>query len=210
VPDARPRPDTSVNQPDADLNEPDADLGKPDADSNQADADTSQPDATPGITTDHINLNGPLHTGVDFAGTWRADASNAVCNGVMRNITDPIFGTVDDPLFQNYAYAGGANNMTCTVGGGMLQDGDYTITLLFAEAFCNGPGTRVFDVALEGQTVLTDFDVNVVTGCVISNAAAAPVSRVFTNVAVSDGTLNVSLISVTGGPVISAIALQLE
>ncbi len=40
-----------------------------------------------------------------------------------------------------------------------LQPGQYLVRLHFAELNKNGPGLRLFDVRLEGQTVLSSFDV---------------------------------------------------
>ncbi|MCA9137633.1 MAG: right-handed parallel beta-helix repeat-containing protein, partial [Planctomycetales bacterium] len=40
-----------------------------------------------------------------------------------------------------------------------LLDGNYTIRLIFVEPFANAANQRKFDVALQGQTVLTNYDV---------------------------------------------------
>lgn len=39
-----------------------------------------------------------------------------------------------------------------------LPEGEYLVTLHFAELFTHGPGLTVFDISIEGQTVLNNFD----------------------------------------------------
>ncbi|OWW27408.1 hypothetical protein B4Q04_07075 [Zobellia sp. OII3] len=71
-----------------------------------------------------------------------------------------------------------------------LENGTYEVTLHFAEIYwgatsggSGGVGKRVFDVSLEGNTVLDDFDINLVSG------PETPVVRTF-EVVVQDGVLN--------------------
>ncbi|SIS82960.1 PKD repeat-containing protein [Zobellia uliginosa] len=71
-----------------------------------------------------------------------------------------------------------------------LENGTYEVTLHFAEIYwgatsggSGGIGKRVFDVSLEGSTVLDDFDINLVSG------PESPVVRTF-EVVVQDGVLN--------------------
>ncbi len=40
-----------------------------------------------------------------------------------------------------------------------LADGQYNIRLIFLEPTANGPNQRKFDIALQGQTVLSNFDI---------------------------------------------------
>ena len=40
-----------------------------------------------------------------------------------------------------------------------MFDGRYTVELQFADTYNNAPGQRIFDVAIEGTTVLDDFDI---------------------------------------------------
>jgi glucose/arabinose dehydrogenase/PKD repeat protein len=80
--------------------------------------------------------------------------------------------------------------------------GRYLVTLLFAETWGGAAsvGARVFDVLLEGQTVLPRLDVYAQAGF------ATPLSKTFT-VDVSDGTLNVGFRHVTENPTVSGIAV---
>jgi hypothetical protein len=63
-------------------------------------------------------------------------------------------------------------------------NGTYTVTLYFAEIYFNAPGQRVFNVSIEGQTVLQNFDIWAVAG------QFAAVQRTFV-VTVTDGVLNI-------------------
>ena len=74
-----------------------------------------------------------------------------------------------------------------------LADGQYNVTLHFAEIYWGatgggpgGPGLRVFDVIIEGITVLDDFDINVEAG-----VPETLLTRTFP-VTMTDGVLNMS------------------
>jgi hypothetical protein len=67
-----------------------------------------------------------------------------------------------------------------------LPNGDYLVTLHFAETYWNSVGARVFDVALQGQVVLDDLDVFAQAG-----GKAIPWAQTF-SVTVSDEHITVS------------------
>ena len=74
-----------------------------------------------------------------------------------------------------------------------LANGEYRITLHFAEIYWGATGggplgtaQRIFDVAIEGATVLNDFDINAEVG------PQTVLTRTF-NVSISDGVLNLDL-----------------
>lgn len=88
-------------------------------------------------------------------------------------------------------------------------EANYKITLHFADlAADSGPGRRVFDVLLQNQTVLSDFDVYREAG-----ASRRAVTKVFRNVRVAE-TLTIALrpakSSPSSWPVLSAIAIEAE
>ncbi|MEX0288032.1 MAG: malectin domain-containing carbohydrate-binding protein, partial [Flavobacteriaceae bacterium] len=73
-----------------------------------------------------------------------------------------------------------------------LADGQYEVILHFAEIYwgatgggTGGAGSRIFDVAIEGTTLLDDYDINVDVG------PQTEVTKTFI-VTVSDGTLNLA------------------
>lgn len=82
-----------------------------------------------------------------------------------------------------------------------VPSGDYHVELLFAEIWFNRAGQRVFDVILEGQTVLPDFDIFSAAG----GQKLRSVVRSFPDVRVSDGQLNIDLDSVQDYAMINAI-----
>lgn len=104
----------------------------------------------------------------------------------------PIAGTEDDALYQRYRY--GVHGYSIPVA-----NGDYTVTLKFADN-ASKPGVRVFDVSLEGQKVLANFD--------IRNEAAAntAVDKTF-DVTVGDGEIAILLSNVTGNAKINGIKI---
>jgi spore coat protein CotH len=84
------------------------------------------------------------------------------------------------------------------VGG--IANGDYLLTLRFNEQIYHGPGFSVFDVAIEGQTVLDDLDVWAEIGRYYALDARFAVS-------LADGELNVSATPVIGEPHLAALGL---
>ncbi len=81
-----------------------------------------------------------------------------------------------------------------------VPSGDYDVKLYFAEIFHDNAGRRVFDVILEGQTVLDNFDIFVAAG----GEKLRSVVRSFT-IRVGDGQLNVDFDSVVDLAMINAI-----
>ena len=111
-----------------------------------------------------------------------------------------IAETVDDVLYQTERYG----NLVYQIP---LQDpGDYTVKLHFAEIYHGveipgGKGDRIFDVSLEGTSVLTDFDI------LDEVAPATALIKEFPKVAINDGLLNIGFSGTTGNPKVSAIEL---
>lgn len=166
------------------------------------------------ITADaRVNINGPATTGTDYPGAWDADAG-AVCDGSAFTAAGDINGTADDDLFR-----GGmsAPTINCSLGEGALPNGNYTVRLYFAELFfgcpgegsSGGAGARVFDVAIEGRTVLRDFDIYAEAGgCALSTAATVgvPVVKSFP-VTITDGALDIDMAASVSAASIAAIEL---
>ena len=72
-----------------------------------------------------------------------------------------IEGTEDEELYRSESW-GDAENLAYLFKD--LPRGRAKVTLRFAEATLGGPGKRVFDVAINGQTVLKDFDIAAAAG----------------------------------------------
>ncbi len=124
----------------------------------------------------------------------------------------PIHGTNDPGLFAGEAWG---NPLTCSIGGGALAKGTYRVRLYFAEIYFGpgcpaggaGTGARVFSIALEGATVLSNLDVFAASGgCLASTTSTAgrPVVQTF-DVLVSDGTLDLVGTATKNNAKISAI-----
>ena len=80
--------------------------------------------------------------------------------------------------------------------------GVYETTLLEAETFWSAANQRVFNVFIEGQEVLTNFDIFATTG-----AKFVPLTRVFTN-AVADAQLKIDFVPITDNARASGIQVR--
>jgi hypothetical protein len=137
-----------------------------------------------------INAGGPAYT--DSAGNvWSADSGYT--GGGTFSSTNTIAGTTDQTLYQternqNFSYSF------------LVPDGTYTVTLKFAELWWTKPGQRVFNVALNGQALLTNFDILAETS---PNTA---LDKTFV-VSVTGGTLTITFTTVTDQATVSAIMI---
>ncbi len=101
---------------------------------------------------------------VDYTATdgnlWMGDEEFSVlsrwgyANGAGASTTTAVSGTAEDPLYQSHRW--GPAGMAYRVS---LPNGTYQVKLMFCETFWDAPAERVFDVALEGNTVLSGHDV---------------------------------------------------
>lgn len=108
--------------------------------------------------------------------------------------TNTISGTTDQFLYQSEK----AGNVTYSYDI-PVDNGDYTVTLKFAEIWWTAAGKRVFNVAIEGTTVISDLDIFVAAG-----GAYKAYDRIL-KVNVSDAVLNIGFIPIISGAKISAI-----
>lgn len=139
--------------------------------------------------TNHTDSNGNV---------WVPDTnppSNVtVSGGAISEPTPPaqVTGTSDPTLYQAERYG---NSFSYTFSN--LATGFYSITLKFAEIFYRTPpntGVRVFDVSINGQAVLTDFDI-------VADAGGALIAddKTFTNIAPSGGQIVVQFTGTSVG-----------
>ncbi len=135
-------------------------------------------------------------------GMFAPDAYYSPVPGNTGSVTSPIAGTTDDAIYQTERFnSNGAFSYAFPV-----SNGQYVVILHFAEIFFTTPGSRIFDVTLEGAKVLDNFDI-------VKKAGAFSATTENFLVTVSDGTLNLSLssLAIDGGinsPKISAIEIQ--
>jgi hypothetical protein len=145
-----------------------------------------------------INAGGPSIA--DSSGNvWQADTG--FDGGYTYSTTASISAAVGDArLFQTEHYTSGPLRYTVT----NLPNGTYTVNLYFAEIYsgCFYVGCRVFDVAVQGTTILPNFDVYAAAGSgnvgIVRSSSAV----------VTNGTLTVAFQApYTQYPTISAIEI---
>jgi hypothetical protein len=165
-----------------------------------------------------ININGDAYNAVDldFAGSYDADdGAGGICGvsgGGENTAVGNIARTVDDSLFLNEMFGSTVN---CAVGSG-LRPGVYTVDLLFAELAygtgcqlgSGGVGSRRFDVSLEGNLVLDNFDIFAEAGCAL-HPTGRPLRKTFP-VDVLDGTLSISMQGTGPGDFATIAAVRLQ
>ncbi|HEX3045694.1 MAG TPA: malectin domain-containing carbohydrate-binding protein [Bacillota bacterium] len=86
---------------------------------------------------------------------------------------------------------------------GFTAGSSYTVTLYFAETYLTASGRRLFNVSLNGSTVLSSFDIYASAGG--QNKAIA---RSFTTTANSSGQIVIQFISGTENPKINGISIK--
>jgi hypothetical protein len=138
-----------------------------------------------------VNAGGPTY--VDTAGI-HYEADMLFSGGSIVTSTAPITGTEDDVLYQsartgNFAYAI------------PLSNGDYVVTLQFAELSKLKPGRRTFDVLIEGQEVVHKLDLVATVGPKAAYDVEIPVR-------VTDGVLNIRFRRSPNDATVSAIVVQ--
>jgi chitodextrinase len=149
-----------------------------------------------------VNAGGPVYT--DLAGNvWQADYG--FNTGVVEVSTGAIAHTDDDALYQARRFdrdSGAELKYTFP-----LADGEYELRLHFAEVWSGAstaPGIRVFDVKVEDQLALDNFDIYAEAlaqkGSGFATAVAVPIP-----VTVTGGNLTIEFIHQIQNPTIAAI-----
>jgi hypothetical protein len=113
---------------------------------------------------------------------------------------DEVAETGDDPLYRSERWFR-AGDVPAPGYRLPLPQGSYTVRLHFAEVYFRERGKRVFDVRIEGKTVLEGYE---------PAAAGFATARVetFQNVAVEDGFLDVEFIDRADNPQVAAIEVE--
>jgi hypothetical protein len=138
-----------------------------------------------------INSGGPAY--VDGSGnTWAAD--NSYYGGDTIGTSAPITGTTIPAIYQTALV--GTNGYEIQV-----PNGTYTVNLKFAELQFSSAGQRLFDISLNYQNVMSNFDIFAAAGG--KNRA---VDLTFTTT-VTSGTITILFASENGPPAINAIEI---
>jgi Malectin domain/Bacterial TSP3 repeat len=135
-----------------------------------------------------VNAGGPQY---DNAADEVYDADADFSGGETYTTTAAIAGTQDDRLYQSERYGNFSYNVP-------MENGDYEVTLKFAEIYFANVGQRVFNVSLEGKTVISKLDLVAKVGPKTAYDVVVPVT-------VSDGVLNIGFQSVINNAKVSAI-----
>ena len=137
-----------------------------------------------------LNTGGPQF--VDASGTlYQADS--LFTGGTPYATTAAITGTTDDVLYQSERYG----NFSYAIP---LTNGDYVVTLRFAEIYWAAAGMRVFDVIMEGKEVISNLDLFAKVGKNAAYDVTIPIS-------VTDGTLEVHFRPDVNNAKVSAITV---
>ena len=145
-----------------------------------------------------LNAGGFEYTG-DIS-VWMEDTGAYFLDGFELQINTPIQGTTDDELYQAERFGNDVNALRFVLPG--ISPGNYLIELFFSENFFTNVGDRVFDVHIEGNPLLENFDILAEAG---SNYTAH--IEVFEGITVTDGILNITLIPLQGATTINGIAV---
>jgi hypothetical protein len=156
-----------------------------------------------------VNAGGPA---ISATPNWAADTSTSpspysnvsaassatYTTATQINVSDPsVPAGTPGTLFQSERYDRPAG--TDMVWSFPVTPGQYDVRLYFAEIFFLSPGQRVFDVAIEGQTVLSNYDIHAEVG------PYKGVVKTFTVMA--DDSLDIAFARVLDNPKVSAIEI---
>ena len=122
--------------------------------------------------------------------------------GTSRSVTNTItISGITNPAPQAVYQSERYGNSTYTLPN-LTAGGQYTVRLHFAELYWTATGKRVFNVAINGATVLSNFDVYAVAG-----ASYKAVLREFTATASSSGQIVIKFTTVTDNATIEGIEI---
>src|SRR5215472_6060684 len=152
------------------------------------------PPPPPPPTTVHlrINVGGPavspfVADELSSGGTTVSTTKTVDLTGVTNPAPEAVYQT---NRFGNFTYA----------IPGLTAAASYTVRLHFAETFWTAAGSRVFNVVINGQQVLTSFDIIGTAG-----AAQKAVVEQFTAAADSSGKLTIQFVTVKDNAQVNAI-----
>ena len=138
-----------------------------------------------------VNAGGPKYTdgqGIIYRGNTQFST------GYPNTTTAAIAGTTDDPLYQSERYGDFSYAIP-------VANGDYLVTLKFAEIYWTQPGQRVFNLLMEGVKLISNLDLVAKVGPNTAYDVTLPVH-------VTDGQLNIKFKSVVDYAKVSAIMVQ--
>lgn len=129
-----------------------------------------------------------------FYAAWQSAADGAV-GGTATSFTATVANTTKVAIYQTVSYGMSAYLLNAS-------NGVYAVTLKFNEPYYSQAGIRVFGVTLQGQTVLTNFDIFALVG---KNYA---LDYTWTNVVVTNGVLNIGFLPSLDYPCLAGIVIS--
>ncbi|MBD3243964.1 MAG: hypothetical protein GF331_25450, partial [Chitinivibrionales bacterium] len=153
-----------------------------------------------------VNVGGSA-TGDFLADKQWQDGGDYGYTGTSRTVTvtDPVSGTDLDAVYQavRYTECDGMPSSTLTFGYRVsVPNGDYVVTLMFAEYWRSSVGGRTFNVNIEGQP-LPECPIDIYAAA--GSAAAYDITR---HVTVTDGVIDIQTGMVVSDPVLSGITIE--
>lgn len=124
------------------------------------------------------------------------ESSGWLSGGDTYSGTDAIGGTGDDTLYQTERYGDFSYAIP-------LANGSYDVVFKFAEIYWDNPGSRIFDVEMEGEQVIGDLDLQFRTDKNTAYDVVMPL-------VLTDGELNIDFITVTNNAKLSALEIREE
>ncbi len=135
-----------------------------------------------------VNCGGPQYT--DQSGiVYSADTGST--GGQTYSTQSPIAGTEDDVLYQTERYGTFSYKFR-------VPNGNYLVTLKFAEIYAGAAGQRIFGVKIEGKEVIGNLDI-------FSNVGKNTALDRTIPVTVADGELNIDFYASKNNAKINAI-----
>nr|MDA8155442.1 malectin [Actinomycetota bacterium] len=138
-----------------------------------------------------INSGGGQYTSQSGV-VYQADTGYS--GGAPASTTANITGTNDPALYQTERYG---KTFSYNIP---LANGNYSVTLKFAEIYWNSSGQRVFNVSIQGTQVITNLDIYALAGKNAAYDVTFPAS-------VTNGVLNIGFTTVVDNAKISAIEI---
>ena len=152
---------------------------------------SDEPTPMPPATIFAVNCGGSAYTASD--GT-EYEADRNYSGGTTYDSGASVSGTSDPALYSPERYG----NSTYSVA---VPNGEYRVTLHFAENYHTARDMRRFNVLMEGTQVISNLDIYAEVG---SNTAYVTENQV----RVSDSEINIEFVTVKENPLINAIKIQ--
>jgi len=149
------------------------------------------------VSSTRINVGGPEL----IYGPITYSADQYATGGSPFSTSMDIAGTNEDELYQTELFGEFSYEIP------VPQSGEYDIRFHFAELFfgvesaAGGPGSRVFNVTVEGQPVLTNFDI------LAEVDPLTALQKELNDISVTDGFVSIAFTSVNQNPKVSAIEI---